>query len=256
MQRLKRHCLILDIEGIYSLQPRTRIFVYGSQGSGSSLFTYFLAQMPNSAAVIDLWTYEVIPVINAKVPIILKCTVSNLNNFQENFTNFNPSFSILYIRNPVDIYLSLNRKQYRDVGGKAEEKLKLLDSFYKNKASYFNIVIHYEDFIPDPPGVIRKLKGKVPGIPKNAHLFNRSLDEIIKYTGKHIPWCKENYKLRWGYGNIHLDKLKRLKPISNKTEDKTILSKILTLCPTIMKYYGNDHKGTAPPAPGPKCVTG
>ena len=32
-----------------------RLLLYGLQSSGASLFAYFLAQVPDSVAVIDLW---------------------------------------------------------------------------------------------------------------------------------------------------------------------------------------------------------
>ena len=38
-----------------------RILVYGMQSSGASLFTYFLAQRPDTIAVIDLWDGVVAP---------------------------------------------------------------------------------------------------------------------------------------------------------------------------------------------------
>lgn len=184
-----------------------RIFIYGSQGSGSSFFAFYVAQIPESGAILDLWSDEIVPRFRTDVTMAVKCTVGSERNFRRNMDNFRPDTRILLVRNPTHIYQSLSRKSYRDVGGKLERKLSLLDAVFADRATLFDMTVRYEDFIPARGDVRKQLREKGLELDEGADRFSRSMDDIITFSNDHVLWCRMNYLRRWGHGNIHLDKI-------------------------------------------------
>jgi hypothetical protein len=87
-----------------------RIFVYGMQSSGASLFVLFLAQMPETVAAIDLWAYFVAPRLRPNAHCILKAVVCSEIDLEQHLENYQPHFKILFLGDPVQTYSSLNQK--------------------------------------------------------------------------------------------------------------------------------------------------
>src|SRR5688500_15155867 len=94
-----------------------RIFVYGMQASGASLFTYYLAQQPATVAVIDLWAYYVAPNLSTDTPCVLKAVVTTDIALEQHLASYQPDLKILFLRDPVQNFISLYTKEYRDIGG-------------------------------------------------------------------------------------------------------------------------------------------
>jgi predicted O-methyltransferase YrrM len=229
-------CLVTPLINNRSI---SRIFVYGMQSSGASLFTFFLAQMPETVTIIDLWAYFVAPSLQTKSVCVLKAVVSSEIDLEQHLAAFQPDFKILFIRDPVQTYLSLNRKEFRDIGGTPEEKLRTLESVYANKRDLFQAVIRYEDFVQNPKNVAIELNRLGLSIPNDAHKFKRSLDDIAAYNNQYCIWSKNNFGTKWHYGNIHVTGLNPLRPVTSPIEDRSLVEKLSQLCPTVMRLYGS-----------------
>ena len=244
------------------------------QSSGASLFSYLLAQKPQSLAIIDLWSPNPAPKLCVELDVVLKATVCSLVGLHERLVNYHPTLKILFVRNPVDNYLSLDIKHYRDHGGIAEDKFLKFEEIYKNRANLFDFTVYYEDMIRSPDRVIATLNNYGWPLAQNAYKFKRTLDEILMFNQTHSVWCKRYYGVRWGCGNIHVSvpvndngEVENTKLAFNRVstivpDDKwqsgavrfhgkenttrSVLSlapKMKRLCPTIMWQYEKCSKG-------------
>ena len=169
-----------------------RTLIYGMQSSGASLFCYWMAQKRGCVAVIDLYHDQVAPHIDHP-DVVLKCVATKGIGIDRHIDSFRPDRVILFCRNPVENCLSLSEKVYANFGGTVDEKLGVMDGVVGS--GRFKTVVRYEDFI----------MGRVPedlGSVGNYE-FDRTIDEVKGYNFDSSNWCRENYKKRWGTGNIH-----------------------------------------------------
>ena len=169
-----------------------RTLIYGMQSSGASLFCYWMAQQSGSVAVIDLYHDQVAPRIDHP-DVVLKCVVTRSIGIDAHLESFAPDRVIIFCRNPVENCLSLSEKVYANFGGSIDEKMGVLDAILRS--GRFRNVVRYEDFI----------MGRFPedlGSASNYE-FARTIDEVKSYNFENSEWCKQNYKKRWGTGNIH-----------------------------------------------------
>lgn len=223
---------------------KNRVLVYSMQSSGGSLFTFLLAQIPNSIGIIDLWGEKLAPLIDTNSTLIVKAIATTFQNYKENVKRIRPNLQVLFIRNPFNIYLSLDKKYYRDDGGiTAEDQMRLLEKMFIKRHQYFDLTICYEHFTKSPSTVIKKLNEKGLAISEKSLEFKRTMDEILEYNSEHCPWCKEKFKVEWSFGNIHVDKLNKLEKISYEIKGNPSLDqKIYSLCPTLAKFYNTVQK--------------
>jgi len=169
-----------------------KTLVYGMQSSGASLFTYWLAQQRDCLGVIDLYYNQLAPPIEHD-NVVVKCVASKEFTIEDHMASFKPDRVILFVRNPVENYLSLSEKTYAKYGGSIEEKLSIVDSCLAH--SKYDVLVRYEDFI---------LRRVPEGVGQSSYFdFSRTLDEVKQYNFSHSDWCKDNYKKKWGIGNIH-----------------------------------------------------
>ena len=217
-----------------------RILVYGMQSSGASLVTYFLAQKPNTLAIIDLWNNYEAPCLEDvhASDIILKCVVTTKVTLETHILNFNPDKKVLVLRHPYFNYVSLKNKPWSNESGRMEEKFKVLETVL-NKRDQFDLVIMYEDFLFDRRKVLKEIQSIGYKSTKDYFKFNRSKGEILNYNLRHSEWCNEFYQSKWGFGQIVFQKtghmmLKAFRYISLK--EKT---RVRNLCPSLCGYYKN-----------------
>jgi len=214
-----------------------RVFIYGMQSSGASLFTYFLGQNPDTVAIVDLWSHCIAPNLYTKKPVVLKATVNCERDIRKHLKYFQPDIKILFIRNPIQNYLSLDVKHYRNWRGRLEDKLKVLERTYLHRKGIFDMTVHFEDFIKAPLCIASKLNEFGLNVPSDATAFNRGASDIVNYNKRHSVWCRNNFENGWGFGNIHFESLKELTPVSYLCNDKATEIMIYSLCPTVMKLY-------------------
>lgn len=219
---------------------QARIFVYGMQSSGASLFCGLLGQIPQSVAIIDLWAGQVAPQLVLAAPVVvLKATVTTDVTLFEHVARFQPTTSILFLRHPAAVVQSLLAKEYARVGGSISDKLAALEHYYSNLRDWFDLVVRYEDCGRSIVGVIECLQSRGILLPNTAARFDRSLHAIVQHNQLVSDWCRVNYGRKWGIGNIHLDKWGTFNNISRPLS-KRALDLAATCCPTVMSQYQND----------------
>lgn len=171
-----------------------KILVYSIQNSGATFFTFLLSQDHNTLAILDLWNKEVAPLFVGDV--IVKATVNMKIDLSDHVGSFQPDRVILFLRNPVDIYLKLSAKRYANMGGTPLEKLRKLNSVYLSKN--YDLCLKYEDLCS-----VDYLKHRLKEIDVDLPNRSRSLEDIKKYNFERSVWCRDNFNIKWGLGNIH-----------------------------------------------------
>ena len=187
-----------------------KTLIYGMQSSGASLFTYWLAQQPDTVAVVDLYSSQPAPFID-RPNTILKATVNTKFHFDDQYAAFRPDVVIAFVRNPVENLIRLSEKSYVNLNGSPIDKLMAMDTFLQS--GRYDFLVKYEDFI---------LKKDIGLGKKEFYKFERSIQDVVDFACLHDKWCNANYRKKWGTGNIHGNNLKAL-DIS---------------CPNILKLYG------------------
>lgn len=217
------------------------------QSSGASLFAFLMGQCPNSAVVVDLFIQELAPALRLDVVTFLKATISSLTTLHQHSSSFEPERRILFLRNPVDVYMSLSSKKYKDDGGLLIDKLSVLEHVFRARHDLFDLVIEYESLIVDPVRVVNRLRKAGFVLPEQAFLFPRRLREILLFTMDKSTWCKENFRRKWGPGNIHFQRQwGRLEKITYGGDRLDVERSISSVCPSVLEYYSahsNDVNG-------------
>jgi hypothetical protein len=219
-----------------------KIFVYGLQSSGASLFTYFLAQKPGSLGIVDLNNHRLSPPLNAGHDTALKAVVTTTWPLQDHLNSFQPDKTILFLRNPYNNYYSLMHKAYANKSGAIDDKFRLLEKLFRNRDKY-DLTIFYEDFISDADGTVYKLNSLGWESTNEHYRFPRPPQDIARFNVEQCTWCRENPAAPgpsggWGMGNIRSSRINLT--LSDKPFDPAIDRKIKELCPTLYAYY-RDH---------------
>jgi hypothetical protein len=174
------------------------------QSSGASLFAMFLAQRPDTVAIIDLWDGFLAPDLSdCKRDVVLKCVIAPVIPLDSHLASFKPDFKILFVRSKESNLKSLSTKNYRNDSGKMGDKFAELDLLLKAPNELFDFVIHYEDFLKDRSKVLAAL-GELAS--PEYFEFKRTKYDILDFNRTHSAWCRKYYRRRWSFGNIHFDK--------------------------------------------------
>ncbi len=218
-----------------------RIFCYGAQSSGASLFCYWLSQLQDYLSVLDLYVRERAPsracLSNEK--IILKATVSHLD-VNEQIKRFAPDKKILFLRDPCQNYISLSSKPYRDFGLSMEDKFKKLNDIVRNGTSDFDAIVKFEDFVEKREETVQLLNDS--GIPASMdnYLFSRSVEEIVNFSKANSAFLEETYKVTWAEGNIHKRSAEGRLRAATRPVNAMVAKKVLRLCPDLKALYSRD----------------
>lgn len=214
-----------------------RALIYAMPSSGASLFACFLAQTPDSVAIVDLWSLA--PPLTGEFPVIVKATINCEISFEDHCRSFLPDLRILFLRDPRDTYTSLNAKHYKHIRGTVLEKLQVLDRVFARKSELFDLVITYEDFIRDPAGVAGLLQAHCLELPRDASLFPRGPQQIARFAMDNSDWCRRNYLKQFGFGNLHFMDWGTLKRLSYPTPSEETLVAIGSACPLVEAHYAS-----------------
>lgn len=213
-----------------------RVFLFGMQSSGASLATYVLGQVPGAVVLVDLYSYEVMPPIEAPTAdhVVGKAVITTTHTLDEHLESYAPDRSILLLRDPVQNYVSLSRKEYANDDGSLEDKFRRLEEVFRER-DRFDLVLRYEDVVTDPERVVAQLEGI--GFPATAELFSfpRSREEITKYNLEHCDWCRERFGRGWSFGNIRGEGMKRT--LVYKVAPPAVSDAVRQLCPTVQDFY-------------------
>jgi hypothetical protein len=227
-----------------------KALVYGLQSSGASLFTYFMGQRPGSIAIIDLRARSgrlpmlrstpVAPPLESASPIVLKCVITVEVALERHIESFRPDRTILFLRDPFANVASLRGKAYEGHGGALEEKLRLLEGCFRRRDD-FDAVIRYEDFVRDHAGTVGRLEKLGWSTTPGYYAFDRSLEEIVRYSRAESPWCARYHGTRWGTGNIRGERVDL--DLVDKTLSPACREGVERLCPDLCRYYAERASG-------------
>lgn len=209
--------------------------------SGASLFASFLAQMPDSIGIVDLWS--VAPRMCNTLPVIVKATINCEITFEDHCRRFEPNLRILFLRDPRDNYRSLDAKHYKNIRGGILEKLQVLDRAFGRSRELFDLVVTYEDFIRDPSGLAEILEANGLELPPNAAQFPRGPQQIARFAVDHSAWCRLNYLKQFGFGNLHFMDWGTLKRLSYPAPPEETIAAIRSACPLVEAYYASLRNG-------------
>ncbi|HSJ16262.1 MAG TPA: hypothetical protein VK939_17785 [Longimicrobiales bacterium] len=215
-----------------------RIFIYGMQNSGASLTTYLLGQVADAVVLVDLYSYEVMPAIDAPhaAHVIGKAVITTTHDLDDHFASFRPDRSILLLRDPAQNYVALSRKEYADNDGTLDEKFRRLEEVFRQRAR-FDLVLKYEDVVTDSEGVVQALRGI--GFPASPELyaFPRSRDEITDFNLQHSAWCRERVGRGWSFGNIQGERMQQT--LVHKLAPRHVHDAVERLCPGVVQFYAS-----------------
>jgi hypothetical protein len=213
-----------------------RLFIYGMQSSGASLATYLLGQVRDAVVLVDLYSYAVMPAIDAPQAehVIGKAVVTTTHSFEDHVRSFRPDKSILLLRDPVQNYVALSRKAYANDDGTLEAKFRRLNEVFRGRSA-FDVVLRYEDIVAAPARVVTMLQQI--GFPASVDLyaFPRSREEITEYNVRHCEWCRDRFGRGWSFGNIHGDRMQQT--LVHKHAPRNVQATVAALCPDVVKYY-------------------
>jgi hypothetical protein len=199
------------------------------------MFACFLAQVPDSIAIVDLWSLA--PALISEFPVIIKATINCEITFDDHCRRFKPDIRILFLRDPRDTFQSLNAKHYKDIRGTILEKLRVLDQVFSRRAELFDVVLNYEDLIRDPARVASVLREKGLDVPDAAPQFPRGPRQIAQFAIDNSEWCRHHYLKDFGFGNLHWMDWGTLKDISFPSPSEAVLAGIREACPLVDAYY-------------------
>lgn len=223
-----------------------RVLIVGAQSSGTSLLCLFLAQIPRSVAIIDLWANRLAPspdLLDAE-RLILKCTIGTQVHVDQQIEAYKPTHSILLIRHPADIYESLTGKTYRDLGGTPSEKLQIMDALHRDWTSRFDAVLYFEALVTQSPRVVDDLV-KI-GLPVSSRHFalERSLRDVVVDTLRHSAWARTNWRKNWAEGNVSGGGIRRHDGGRRAAQDdRSAGARLRDLCPFTLDVYEKSKLG-------------
>lgn len=213
-----------------------RVLLYGMQSSGASLVTYFLGQQKRSFAIVDLWSWELVPPL--EIPrarhIFAKCTVTTMHMFEQHVHVFHPDRTVLILRDPAQNYASLRRKHYCDESGPIDDKFRKLEEVYQRRAE-FDLTLTYEDFVSRRRSTVNALRSVGIDAEARHYSFPRSKDAILSYNVRHSDWAREHYNEKWGFGNVQGSYLKS--ETLNREVPLDVDSHVRQLCPSVYEFY-------------------
>ena len=217
-----------------------RIFLYGMQSSGASLVTFFLAQLPRSVAVVDLWNSFLLPPIDAPGAdhVIGKVVVTTTYEVEDHVTSFQPDRTILVLRHPVHNYASLGRKYYADENGSIDDKFRRLEATFLDRAS-FDLTLLYEDFVLRPGPTLARMKEIGLPLEMRDYAFPRSREEILAFNLAQSRWCREHFEDGWSFGNVQgrdLDKRAVYKRVP-----RSVKRHVERLCPNLCAFFDEHY---------------
>jgi hypothetical protein len=214
-----------------------RLLVHGMQSSGASTFTMFLAQRPDTLALVDILNNFVAPDVSSPLDFVAKVVITTAYPLAVHVERFRPDRTILFLRDPRDNYVSLRTKNYRNYSGLMHEKFRLLEGLFVERGRY-DTVIHYEDFVARDPGVIAAVRQLGWPVEEAYYAFGRRHDQILQMLWDHLPGLMETVES--GFGNLHgFEVSERFR---DKVADAAVDDQLEALCPRLLAYY-RDRSG-------------
>jgi len=230
-----------------------RLLVYGMQSSGATAFTLFLAQRPDCLAMVDMLNNFAAPRVKTDKDMVAKVTMTTAYPLAVHMERFRPDRTILLLRNPLDNYWSLSRKNHRNHSGLLDEKFLLLDRTFAERDS-FDGVVFYEDFVARDPSVIAMLNRLGWPVDETCYEYRRGHEELLNALWREMPDLWDRMEFSFGcVRGARVDETFRDKP-----RDPDIEARVRDLCPRLSAFYRRQRgrlRGCAGGAPGDDAAT-
>lgn len=210
-----------------------RLLIYGMQSSGASTLAMLLAQRPDCAAFLDIWTMYVAPQLPKGADVVAKVVVTTAYSLKLHKKRFRPDCTVLFLRHPIANYRSLSTKSYRHHCGFLEEKFAVLDRVFESRAD-FDAVLYYEDLIYDTEATLRAVAG-LGWACSPQPCFARSPEAIRAFNELHYPSIVD--RLEYGPGNFHWDSLNP--DLVNLPREARAASVVNAYCPRLTAHYAD-----------------
>jgi hypothetical protein len=208
-----------------------RLLIYGMQSSGASTLALVLAQNPQCAAFVDIWTMYAAPSLSGPEDVVAKVVVTTAFPLSLHQERFRPDRTILVLRHPVANYRSLAAKPYRHECGFIEEKFAVLDRVFADRSSY-DALVHFEDLVFDPLQVLHNAAALGWPCGSESLTFSRRPADIVAFNEARFPVVKE--RLGYGIGNYRGGGIKKEFAQSG---DLTGESPVADWCPRVAAHY-------------------
>lgn len=209
-----------------------KLLVHGMQSSGATALTLFLAQRPDTLALVDVPNNFAAPRVNPPLDMVVKTVITTAYPLAVHIERFRPDKTVLLLRDPRANYQSLSTKNYRHYSGLMDEKFLLLDHMFAQRES-FDAVIEYEDFVARDPAVRTALTALGWPVEEACYTYSRRHDEILAALWNHVPDLWE--RMEMVFGNV------QGKEVTERFRDKPVPAEVVarleTLCPRLLAHY-------------------
>lgn len=220
-----------------------RLLIYAMQSSGASTFAHFLAQRPDSLAIVDVLNMYAAPRIEARVPALAKCVVTTSFPLDLHVERFRPDKVVLLLRRPYDNYHSLMSKPWRNHSGLIDEKFAVLERVFQERGR-FDAVILYEDFVARRRPVFDALDALGWPAEEGWFGFPRSQNDMANFIWEHEPDLFQRFEL--AFGNFHHGGVSER--YARKPFQAEIDARVRALCPGVAAFYDERDRAGAPAA--------
>lgn len=212
--------------------------VYGMQSSGATALTLFLAQRPDTLALVDVPNNFAAPRIDPPLDMVVKTVITTAYPLAVHIERFRPDKTVLVLRDPRANYQSLSIKNYRHCSGLMDEKFLILDQVFAQRER-FDAVIEYEDFVAKDPAVRTVLTALGWPVEEAYHTYSKRHDHIFTALWSHVPDLWE--RMEMVFGNV------RGNEVTQRFRDKPVppevVARLEILCPRLLAHYRARHGG-------------
>ncbi|MCW2237947.1 hypothetical protein [Azospirillum canadense] len=209
-----------------------KLLVYGMQSSGATAFTLFLAQRPDCLGLVDIPNSHAAPRVDPPMDMVAKAVVTTTFPLAVHIERFQPDKTILLLRDPRDNYQSLKTKPYGNLSGPIDEKFRLMDQIFAERAQ-FDAVVEYEDFVARDPAVPARVSALGWPVEDSFHGFARRHDAIIGDLWRHMPDLFQRMEIV--FGNVQGREVSER--FRDKPRDAALDAHLETLCPCLLAHY-------------------
>ena len=212
-----------------------RLFIYAQESSGASAFCHFLAQRPNSIAMVDVWSRNLTPDIGeVSVPVVAKATVTKTFPATAHVAQFNPDKVILFVRDPVAVYASLSSKPYANTFGSLDEKVAQFDEDFADFPR--DLVVRYEDFVYGDAATLGAIKALGWPCSTGYYTLKRTLADIADFGCRVSAVVRQTFDNGWGFGNITGQTISKAFSLGDYPSE--LREHVVRLSPRLARYYG------------------
>jgi hypothetical protein len=194
------------------------------QSSGASLYAFYLSQGDRTIGIVDLNNHRLAPFVETSLDVVIKCVVTTRWTLEQHISSFKPDKTVLFLRDPYDVYRSLSNKVYANKSGSIQDKFRVLENTFLGKDK-FDEVVYFEDFVAQNKG----------------YNFHRSPEEVRTFNNSNSDWCRENPAKSgpeggWGFGKLKPGCV-RDTTVDDSRRDEVISATIEAWCPLLSQNY-------------------